>query len=204
MKSLYELEPAALALYAGAVLARLDDPDETVRNVALVVLDRLKPATLAQYANAIAARLEDSDRDHRELACVVLAKLAPASYAQHASAVIARLFDSDEKVRYAAAVSLAAALPPYVARNSPYPLLYCPAIPATPNDRGRFHQDVRSQLLGRLTWYKCRLRLRVKRLAQYWYALPYRPSGPGHARDVAAWAQMYGLSLHNTGGPGHV
>ena len=49
---------------------------------------------------------------------------------------------------------------------------------------------LRLRLLGRLAWYKFRLRLRVERVALYWYALPYRPSGPGHLRDVAAWEQM--------------
>ena len=51
---------------------------------------------------------------------------------------------------------------------------------------------VRRRLLGRLAWYRCRLRLRVQRLALYWYALPYRPNGPGHARDVEAWDRMNG------------
>ena len=50
--------------------------------------------------------------------------------------------------------------------------------------------DVRSRLLGRLAWYNYRLRVRAKRIALYWYALPYRPSGPGHARDVEAWGRM--------------
>ena len=44
--------------------------------------------------------------------------------------------------------------------------------------------------MGRLRWYRYRLHLRVQRLALYWYALPYRPSGPGHARDVAEWDRM--------------
>ena len=39
-------------------------------------------------------------------------------------------------------------------------------------------------------WYKCRLILRVRSHVIYWYALPYRPSGPGHARDVEAWDWM--------------
>ena len=50
----------------------------------------------------------------------------------------------------------------------------------------------RRQLLARLAWYRCRIRLRVQRLALYWYALPYRPNGPGHARDVEAWDRMNG------------
>ena len=49
---------------------------------------------------------------------------------------------------------------------------------------------LRRQLLGRLGWYRCRLRLRVERLALYWYALPYRPSGQGYARDVEDWNRM--------------
>ena len=49
---------------------------------------------------------------------------------------------------------------------------------------------IRSRLRGRLGWYRYRLRMRVRRLALYWYALPYRPGGPGHARDVDAWRQL--------------
>ena len=47
-----------------------------------------------------------------------------------------------------------------------------------------------SRFTGRLLWYRFRIRWRVYRLVLYWYALPYRPSGPGHARDVAAWDRM--------------
>ena len=49
---------------------------------------------------------------------------------------------------------------------------------------------LRSRLLARLRWYMYGLRLRVQRIALYWYALPYRPSGPGHSRDVVAWESM--------------
>ena len=49
---------------------------------------------------------------------------------------------------------------------------------------------IRSRLLARLRWYMYGLRLRVQRIALYWYALPYRPSGPGHSRDVVAWESM--------------
>ena len=51
-------------------------------------------------------------------------------------------------------------------------------------------EDLRSRLLGRLGWNKCQLRLRVRSLALYLYALPYRPGGAGHAQDVEAWDQM--------------
>ena len=63
-----QLEPAALALYADAVVARLSDSSEYVRMGALEMLHKLEPATLAQHADAIVARLEDSDRDAAELA----------------------------------------------------------------------------------------------------------------------------------------
>ena len=53
------------------------------------------------------------------------------------------------------------------------------------------HGDsMRNYLMGRVGWYRLRLRLRLKCLLLYWYALPYRPSGAGHARDVEAWDQM--------------
>ena len=51
--------------------------------------------------------------------------------------------------------------------------------------------NMRRRLLGRIAWYRCRLRLRVRRIALYWYALPYRPTGPGHAREVEAWGRMH-------------
>ena len=50
--------------------------------------------------------------------------------------------------------------------------------------------ELRSRLLGRVAWYRCRIRLRVRSLSLYWYALTYSPSGPGHARDVEAWNHM--------------
>ena len=51
-------------------------------------------------------------------------------------------------------------------------------------------EELRSQLLGRVAWYRCRIRLRARSLSLYWYALPYRPSDPGHARDLQAWNHM--------------
>ena len=43
-----------------------------------------------------------------------------------------------------------------------------------------------------LAQYADAIVMRVERLALYWYALPYRPNGPGHARDVEAWDRMNG------------
>ena len=67
-------------------------------------------------------------------------------------------------------------------------------LPRSAFDPGQFdaeHGDsMRNYLMGRVGWYRLRLRLRLKCLLLYWYALPYRPSGAGHARDVEAWDQM--------------
>jgi hypothetical protein len=56
--------------------------------------------------------------------------------------------------------------------------------------------NLRSRLLGRAGWYRCRLLMRLKRIALYWYSLPYRPGGPGHARDVEAWGRMLDHQYH--------
>ena len=114
-------------------------------------------------------------RDVRLRALQTLFKLEPAMLAQHADAdaVLARLEDWDDDVREEAMRTLRA-LPRFFTRP------------------GDFFdtRSLRSRLLGRLGWYRCRLPLRVQRVAWYWYALPYRPSGPGHARDVEAWDRM--------------
>ena len=143
-----------------------------MRTEALQTLAELEPATLAQHAVAVVAKLEDTQWKVRCLALRTLAKLEPATLAQHAGAVVAKLEDDDDDVRYEAMCTLRALLRFYS----------CPDIFDT--------RSVRSRLLGRLAWYRCRLRLRAQRLALYWYALPYRPSGPGHARDSEAWARM--------------
>ena len=105
---------------------------------------------------------------------MTLGKLEPAKLAEHANAVVAKLEDSNENVREEA-LDLLRGLPRYISEHR------VDIFDSRP---------VRSRLLSRLGWYRCRLRLRVQRLALYWYALPYRPSGPGHARDVEAWEQM--------------
>ena len=179
--TLGKLEPATLAQHADAVVAQLEASEWEVRRMALHVLGTLEPATLAQYAGAVVARLEDGQDDDQVLqpfvrldALRTLGKLEPATLAQHAEAVAARLEDSHEIVIDDAEDTLRA-LPRFIIRGVDFE-----------------SDDLRSRLLGRLGWYRCRLRLRVNRLALYWYALPYRPTGPGHARDVEAWARMSG------------
>ena len=171
LRLLRQQNPAILAQHAAAVIARLEDSEPDVQAEALDTLGKLEPATLAQYADAVIARLEDEDNSVQAEALDTLGNLEPATLAQYADSLIVKL--DNVYVRGAATLALRS-LPRAVTRP------------------GDFFDDrsVRSRLVGRLAWHRCRLRLRVKGLALYWYALPYRPSGPGHARDIDAWDQM--------------
>ena len=186
LETLGMLEPATLSQHTGAVVAMLEDSDNNVRRAALQTLGELAPTTLALHASAVVARLEDSWEYVRTKALTTLGKLEPATLAQYAFAVVARLEDSVGVVRRMAYYTLEK-LPRYVRyttlRVDRKELL----------SRALDHNEVehlRSRLLGRVAWYRCRIRLRVRSLSLYWYALPYRPSGPGHARDVEAWTHM--------------
>ena len=166
-----------------------------MREQALDTLAKLEPATLAQYSDAVVARLDDSTcEDVREEAWETLSKLEPARLAQHAGAVIdtwLELHPNDENFdggylaeeraeACASALALIRALPCY--RD----------IDLVSGDMrsADVRSRLRSRLLARLRWYVYGLRLRLQRIALYWYALPYRPSGPGHSRDVVAWESM--------------
>ena len=165
------LELAALASHAGAVVGALEDDDDGVRCDALEVLGKLEPHTRAQHADAVAARLDDSEAHVRAqaLCTLSLGTLDPATFSQHAAAVAARVEDDDAGVRDVAF----AMLPHVVTRGLQV-----------------FSTNVRSRLLARLRWHRYRQRLPLQRIALYWYALPYRPSGAGHARDVEAWGRI--------------
>ena len=78
-----QLEPATLAQRANAVVAMLEDSEESVREAALVTLRQLGPKTLAQHADAVFARLEDYE-SVRVCAFWTLCKLEPAALAQYA------------------------------------------------------------------------------------------------------------------------
>ena len=208
LQTLLDLEPAMLAQRADAVVASLennpsdpsvvDDPAD-VRRMALRVLGKLDPATLALHANAVIAMLKDDARSVRAKALNTICKLDQATLTQHADAVVAMLKDTTDvgrvQVRGAALAPLRA-LPHYIIRGIDFDDLRKRAL-AAKNARELFRDSrefevLHSQLLGRLRWYRCRIRWRVQRLVLYWYALPYRPSGPGHARDVEAWDRMVG------------
>ena len=155
--------------------------------MALETLGKLDPATLSQHAGAVAAMLGDSDATIRAQALETLGKLDPATLSQHAAAVVGMLDDSDEGVRLKALGPLSA-LPRDITRG--IDMDSAEFRQGVEGNEMWFCDDLRSQLLGRLRWHRCRLRWRVQRLALYWYALPYRPSGPGHARDVEEWDRI--------------
>ena len=170
------------------------------RKDALETLGKLEPAKLAQHTEAVVARLEDSDYEVRQEALRTMGKLDPARLAQHAGAVINTwlerhpndenfdggfIYDHSRRVKQraevcASALALIRALPCY--RD----------IDLVSGDMrsADVRSRLRSRLLARLRWYVYGLRLRLQRIALYWYALPYRPSGPGHSRDVVAWESM--------------
>ena len=175
--TLGKLEPATFARYADAAAAMLEDTDWWVRNQALIVLGKLEPATLARHADSVAARLEDDEREVRNAGVKIFGKLEPAVLAQHAGAVVEMLGDSYDPVR-SEALTMLQAFPLVVTREIDFEKLE-PDL-----------DQMRRRLLARVLWYRCLLRLRVRRIALYWYALPYRPAGPGHARDVEAWGRM--------------
>ena len=211
LKTLGKLDPAALAQHADAVAARLEDSNWWVRSEALRTLGELNPTALAQHADAVAARyfisppthpflpyvaphffqispfilvflslVEDSHVTVRHNALMTLGKLEPVTLAQPALvAAIAHRLDDRYRGVAEAALSIAKALPKALTSNLDL-----------------VSAGGRSQLIGRAAWYRCRLRLRWRRVALYWYALPYRPSGPGHARDVEAWERMSKRSRH--------
>ena len=191
--------PAVLAQHVDTVVLRLEDSNEGVCVAALSYLDDVEPATLAHHAGAVLSKLHSEQADTRCLALMVLWNLEPAELVKHAHALLSMLEDHEvisetcvgclnplrldsvdvgDSVRDVARCTLLG-LPAFMTRDVGLHLNINPA-----------DCNLRSRLLGRLGWYRCRLRLRVRRIALYWYALPYRPSGPGHARDMAAWDQM--------------
>ena len=193
LDELGKLEPATLAQHAVAVVARLEDSVDEVRCEALRTLGKLEPATLAQHAVAVVAKLEDTYWVVRHVALETLGNLEPAALAHHAHALLPILEADYSDVMCLDAVNiLHHGLPRFVRHGINFG-----------NTRGLNNDDIdfydnddidvydlSRRLMGRIAWYGCRIRLRVRSLSLYWYALPYRPSGPGHARDVEAWTHM--------------
>ena len=164
-------------MHAVAMVARLEDSKSQVRIAAWYTLGGLEPVKLAQHADAVVARLEDDEAYERMAALNTLGKLEPAVLAQHANAVVEQLNEDYDPVP-GEAVNTLEALALVVPREIDFKKLN-PDL-----------DQMRRRLLARVLWYRCLLRLRVRRIALYWYALPYRPTGPGHAREVEAWDRM--------------
>ena len=143
-------------------------------------LGKLEPAALAQHADAVVARLEDDDVDVAWKALVALGKLEPAVLAQHAGAVVGKLNDDHEYVRKAAWNTLLA-LPVVITRDIDF------------ESHTPLAHSLRERLQGRIVWYKCRLIMRARSLALYWYALPYRPRGAGYEPYVKGWDVLAGM-----------
>ena len=192
------LDPAAIAQYADALVLNLEAPHAIVRCQALQVLIELEPAVLAQHADAIVLKLEDPHPNVRCQALLALGKMGPAALVQHASAVLNSLYDT---------VTITVVCPPEKYEPIEMKGVDIASVGDTVHDVAMrtLHKlpgfvthevdfeaaNLRSRILGRLGWYRYRLRQRCwMGLALYWYALPYRPSGPGHARDVEAWDRM--------------
>ena len=199
--ALQVMEPAVLAQHVDIVVPRLEDSDDRVSDSALLYLDGVEPATLARHAGAVLSKLHSEQANTRCLALVVLCNLEPAELVKHAHALLSMLDDheviSEAFVGFLNKMGLATIDVGDSVRNVAICTLW--GLPAFVTCDDGFHRrdfddpapgNLRSRLLGRIAWYRCRLRMRVRHIALYWYALPYRPSGPGHARDVAAWDQM--------------
>ena len=186
------LGPEAISQYADAIAARLDDPHRAVRQRAwdrfTQSLRFLQPATIAKYAGKFAATLDKFSGELSNCSCMALnalGKLEPEALVQYASSVAARLDDPFGGVRGKAFDALSA-LPHYITRGIDF---YSKELRTRVVIHGD-SSDLRSRLVGRAGWYKYLQRMRGRPIAIYWYALPYRPGGPGYVRDVEAWDHL--------------
>ena len=141
--TLGKLEPAVLATHAPAIVAKLEDSVDGVREVAVETLGKLKPAVLATHAPAIVAKLEDSERSVRRVAVETLGKLEPAVLATHAPAIVAKLEDSERIVRRVAVETLGKLEPAVLATHAP-------AIVAKLEDSEWIVRPVAVETLGKL------------------------------------------------------
>tara|TARA_B100000524_G_scaffold333264_1_gene220985 strand:+ start:1104 stop:1808 length:705 start_codon:yes stop_codon:yes gene_type:complete len=194
--TLEQLEPAALVQHADALVSKLEDSDGRVQLKALGALGRLDPAALVQHANAVVLMLEAPEKETRCRALLVLRKMGPKALAKHVGAVLDRLEDTERNLDDETNINLAYETPwlGSVFENDTVGDVALRTLRALPSFVTRnvnfWASDLRSRLLHRLRWYRYVQRLRVQRIALYWYALLYRPGGPGHARDVEAWETM--------------
>ena len=219
--TLENVDPATFWAFADAVVARLEDELDDVRFAALRTLHlRLEPADIAQYADALLARLADAHARLRPLALMLLGKMEPRTLAQYADRLLASLEEDNSEHVPACALRALGKLEPAmltaralfaIVRQIEYPGMtsaheialvvmhgFVNAFPSLKAMAGEIDQfllhvatsGARLRLGARLRWLIYGLHLRMRRIALYWYARPYKPSGPGHARDVQAWDGM--------------
>ena len=113
---------------------------------------------LAQHADVVIARLEDPEEYAEQLALDTLGKLPePATFRHQVYAELARFSAATFKLA-ATKKALLCILPRFGF--------------VTQGDGLDSTLNMRSRLLGRLAWYRFRLRRCVQCLALYWYALP--------------------------------
>ena len=182
------LEPAAQSQYRDAIAARLEDPNWDIRYDALWIMGWFHPATIAKYAGIIAATLDEVSNDEiwwcfAYDALNTLGKLEPEALVQYASSVAAKLDDRLKPSVRGKAFDILSALPHYITRGIDFTSEELRTRVVTHSDSS----DLRSRLVGRAGWYRYLQRMRGRPIAIYWYALPYRPGGPGYVRDVEAW-----------------
>lgn len=91
IKALNKLPPEALSRHAGALITKLDDPEDPVRFATIALIRKLPPAALSTHGEAIAQRLEARDKGTRDAALAVWALLEPGAQRQHSHAVALRL-----------------------------------------------------------------------------------------------------------------
>ena len=187
MDTLAKLEPAALARHADAIVAMRRDASERTRTWVWSTLRTLDPAAIAKYADDVMiCILEEEDESVRLCAMETLCRLDGAALAQHARFFTRPLINCT-RFRELALLALRDRLPHVITRGMDSEI----EMALTGEDEDEF-ELVGLQIMARVRWYRLRLSLRVKRLALYWYALPYRPSGAGHARELEAWDGMFG------------
>ena len=93
LKTLSKLVPSALANYANAVIGRLSDEADSVREAAVMVLGTLMPTALTAHADAIIQLLGSPDEGTRESALRALGKLEATALEAHAETIVALLND---------------------------------------------------------------------------------------------------------------
>ena len=96
LRALAKLPDEALATHALAIVGKLKDSNEGVRQAAMKALAKLPAEAFAADAPAIVGRLEDSNSGVRHAAVKTPAKLPDDAFADHAEAIVGMLEGEQE------------------------------------------------------------------------------------------------------------